>query len=42
MPFVDGFLRVPPQTGKVVDIGDLGVLRDPDEVFHPPAPTTAW
>ena len=27
-----------PQTGKVVDIGDLGVLRDPDEVFHPPAP----
>ena len=27
-----------PQTGKVVGIGDLGVLRDPDEVFEPPAP----
>lgn len=27
-----------PQTGKVVGIGDLGVLRDPDEVFSPPAP----
>ena len=27
-----------PQTGKVAGIGDLGVLRDPDEVFHPPAP----
>ena len=27
-----------PQTGKVAGIGDLAVLRDPDEVFHPPAP----
>ena len=27
-----------PQTGKVAGIGDLGVLRDPDEVFEPPAP----
>lgn len=27
-----------PQDGKVVGIGDLGVLRDPDEVFEPPAP----
>ena len=27
-----------PQTGKVVGISDLGVLRDPDEVFEPPAP----
>jgi len=27
-----------PQTGKIAGIGDLGVLRDPDEVFVPPAP----
>ena len=27
-----------PQNEKVVGIGDLGVLRDPDEVFEPPAP----
>ena len=27
-----------PETGKVPGIGDLGVLRDPDEVFEPPAP----
>ena len=27
-----------PQTGKIVGLGDLGVLRDPDEVFEPPAP----
>ena len=27
-----------PQNGKVVGIGDLGVLRDPDEVFEPPTP----
>ena len=27
-----------PETGKVVGVGDLGVLRDPDEVFEPPAP----
>ncbi|RKU12544.1 hypothetical protein C6503_17300 [Candidatus Poribacteria bacterium] len=27
-----------PETGKVAGIGDLGVLRDPDEVFEPPAP----
>ena len=27
-----------PQTGKLAGIGDLGVLRDPDEVFEPPAP----
>ena len=27
-----------PQTGKVAGIGDLGVLRDPNEVFEPPAP----
>ena len=27
-----------PQTGKIAGIGDLGVLRDPDEVFEPPAP----
>ena len=27
-----------PQNSKVVGIGDLGVLRDPDEVFEPPAP----
>ena len=27
-----------PQTGKIVGISDLGVLRDPDEVFEPPAP----
>ena len=25
-----------PQTGKIAGIGDLGVLRDPDEVFEPP------
>ena len=27
-----------PQTGKIVGISDLAVLRDPDEVFEPPAP----
>ncbi|RKU27714.1 hypothetical protein C6497_10855 [Candidatus Poribacteria bacterium] len=27
-----------PQTGKVEAVGDLGVLRDPEEVFVPPAP----
>ena len=27
-----------PREGKVAGIGDLGVLRDPDEVFVPPAP----
>ena len=27
-----------PQTGKVVGIGDLAVLRDPGETFEPPAP----
>ena len=27
-----------PQTGKVEGIGDLGVLRDPEETFVPPAP----
>ncbi len=27
-----------PQTGKVAGIGDLGVLRDPEEVFNPPPP----
>ena len=27
-----------PQTAKVVGIGDLGVLRDPNEVFQPPPP----
>ncbi len=27
-----------PQNGKVVGIGDLGVLRDPEETFDPPAP----
>lgn len=27
-----------PQTGKIAGIADLGVLRDPDEVFEPPAP----
>ena len=27
-----------PETGKVAGIGDLGVLRDPEEVFTPPAP----
>ena len=27
-----------PETGKIAGIGDLGVLRDPDEVFEPPAP----
>lgn len=26
-----------PQTGKIAGIGDLAVLRDPDEVFEPPA-----
>ncbi len=27
-----------PQTGKISGIGDLGVLRDPDEVFEAPEP----
>ena len=27
-----------PETGKVAGIGDLGVLRDPDDIFEPPAP----
>ena len=27
-----------PQEGKVPSIGDLGVLRDPQEVFNPPPP----
>ena len=27
-----------PQTGKIAGIGDLGVLRDPDDTFEPPAP----
>ena len=27
-----------PQTGRIAGIGDLGVLRDPDERFEPPAP----
>ena len=27
-----------PETGKVAGIGDLGVLRDPGEIFVPPAP----
>ena len=27
-----------PQNGRLAGIGDLGVLRDPDEVFEPPAP----
>ena len=27
-----------PQTGKVAGIADLGILRDPEEVFEPPAP----
>ncbi|MCG9132625.1 hypothetical protein J5I95_13185 [Candidatus Poribacteria bacterium] len=27
-----------PETGKVAGIGDLGVLRDPNEPFDPPAP----
>ncbi len=27
-----------PQTGRIPGIGDLGVLRDPQEVFVPPAP----
>lgn len=27
-----------PQTGKVEAIGDLAVLRDPEEIFVPPAP----
>ncbi len=27
-----------PQEGKVPGIGDLGVLRDPEEIFNPPPP----
>ena len=27
-----------PETGKVLGIGDLGVLRDPQEIFTPPSP----
>ena len=27
-----------PQSGRIAGIGDLGVLRDPDETFEPPAP----
>ena len=27
-----------PQTGKIAGIADLGVLRDPDEIFEQPAP----
>ncbi len=27
-----------PQQGKVAGVGDLGVLRDPEEIFNPPAP----
>lgn len=27
-----------PQTGKIEEIGDLGVLRDPAEIFQPPPP----
>ncbi len=27
-----------PQTGKIETIGDLGVLRDPEETFQPPLP----
>ena len=27
-----------PQTGKIAGIGDLGILRDPDEKFDAPAP----
>ena len=27
-----------PQTGRIAGIGDLGVLRDPDEIFEAPAP----
>lgn len=27
-----------PQTGKVAGVGDLGVLRDPQEIFIPPPP----
>ena len=27
-----------PETGKVAGIGDLGVLRDPSDIFEPPAP----
>lgn len=27
-----------PQTGKIKGVGDLGVLRDPEETFEPPAP----
>lgn len=30
-----------PQTGKVEGIGDLGVLRDPEEIFQPPTPPAA-
>lgn len=30
-----------PQTGKVAGIGDLGVLRDPEERFNPPSPPPA-
>ena len=26
-----------PQTGKIEDVGDLGVLRDPEETFVPPS-----
>ncbi len=27
-----------PRTGKVAGVGDLGILRDPEEVFNPPPP----
>ena len=27
-----------PREGKIVGVGDLGVLRDPEEVFNPPLP----
>lgn len=27
-----------PRVGKLAEIGDLGVLRDPEEVFNPPPP----
>jgi len=27
-----------PERGKVEGIGDIGILRDPDEIFEPPAP----
>ena len=30
-----------PQADRVEGVGDLGVLRDPEEVFHPPAPPAA-